>query len=202
MHIFSSNPKPCSTLSKLSQNSNLSSLHLSLPGPYTLTNTHLSFPIFTFTHMILDDTHLDSKTNSHNSFFIIKPTPSFALTLSFTPDINPLLPPNYTHPLPFNFVSHTAKISIPSSLNITPISSLFSSLLHPLTFIQHTFKMSPTLITRSPGPFTGRPPWHGGAPPPTPLITLRSPNPLISLRTPPKSSILQSLPPPTKYNSE
>src|SRR5215469_12626092 len=131
MHTFWSNPKPCSTLSKLSQNSNLSSLLLSLPGPYTLTNIHFSFPIFTFTHKILEDTHLDSYTNFHNSFFIINPTPSFALTLSFTPDIKPLLSPNCTHPLPFNFVSHTANTSIPSSLNIIPISSLFSSLFTP-----------------------------------------------------------------------
>src|SRR5215469_176770 len=93
-HNFSSSPNPRKMVSRLSQKSSLSSLLLSLPGPYTLTTTHLSFPSFSLTHNTLGDTHLYSITHVYHSSFISNPTPSLALTLSFTPDTKPLTAPN------------------------------------------------------------------------------------------------------------
>src|SRR5215469_12957843 len=93
-HNFSSSPNPPKMVPRLSQKTSLSSLLLSLPGPYTLTTTHLSLPIFILTHNNLGDTHLYSLTHVHHSSFINNPTPSLALTLSLTPDTKPLTAPN------------------------------------------------------------------------------------------------------------
>src|SRR5678816_2976668 len=123
------------------QNLSLSSSLAPFTGAYAHIKTHISPPNFTFTHIILELTWLHNLTLSHTSFLITIPTPSLALTLSFTPDIIPLYFPKSISLFPFSLVSVTPSTSNLFSSNINPTSSPFKSSFTPLTFIH------PTLIT-------------------------------------------------------
>ena len=114
-----------------SQMLSLSSSHLSIPGAYTFNILQYSLFMHIPTYIILELTFIIAFTHIHISSLISNSTPSLPFPLRLTPDLTPLTPPNSSL-LPPSNLSHSNLIY--STSNIRPVSSLFSTSLHPLPF--------------------------------------------------------------------